>query len=352
MDITPFLKLLVQKKGSDLFLTANAPVKMKVEGVIASVGKMVLSKEQVETAAYSIMYDRQREMFKTHWEVDFAITLPDEDARFRVNIFRQRGNMAMVLRLIPDRIPSVEELGLPGVLKRLIMHKRGLILMVGATGSGKSTTLASMLSYRNHKMPGHILTIEDPIEFSHANERCIVNQREVGSDTHSYKDALRSAMREAPDVIMIGEIRDRETMQAALELCNTGHLCVSTMHANNANQAMERMINLFPREAQKPLLMDLAMNIRAVMSQRLVMGQDSRRLAAIEIMINNPHIADLILKGDLGEVKMAMEDSGVEGMQTFDQALYNLYHEGRIDLQEALSNADSRTNLEAKINFS
>ncbi len=352
MDITPFLKLLVQKKGSDLFFTANAPVKIKVEGVIASVGKMVLSKEQVEAAAYSIMFDRQREIMKSNLEVDFAISLPDDEARFRVNIFRQRGNMAMVLRLIPDSIPSIDELGLPPVLRRLIMHKRGLILMVGATGSGKSTTLASMLSYRNYKMPGHILTIEDPIEFSHTNERCIVNQREVGVDTHSYQEALRSAMREAPDVIMIGEIRDRETMQAALELCNTGHLCVSTMHANNANQAMERMINLFPRDNQKPLLMDLAMNVRAIMSQRLVMGQDSRRIAAVEILINNPHISDLILKGDLGEIKMAMEESGVEGMQTFDQALYELHNEGRIDLQEALSNADSRTNLEAKINFS
>lgn len=352
MDITPFLKLLVQKKGSDLFFTANAPVKIKVEGVIASVGKMVLSKEQVEAAAYSIMFDRQREIMKSNLEVDFAISLPDDEARFRVNIFRQRGNMAMVLRLIPDSIPSIDELGLPPVLRRLIMHKRGLILMVGSTGSGKSTTLASMLSYRNYKMPGHILTIEDPIEFSHTNERCIVNQREVGVDTHSYQEALRSAMREAPDVIMIGEIRDRETMQAALELCNTGHLCVSTMHANNANQAMERMINLFPRDNQKPLLMDLAMNVRAIMSQRLVMGQDSRRIAAVEILINNPHISDLILKGDLGEIKMAMEESGVEGMQTFDQALYELHNEGRIDLQEALSNADSRTNLEAKINFS
>lgn len=351
MDITPFLKLLVQKNGSDLFFTSNAPVKMKVDGVIASIGKMSLTREQVEAAAYSIMFDRQREMMKTQWEVDFAITLPEESARFRVNIFRQRGNMAMVLRLIPDEIPTVEELGLPPILKQLIMYKRGLILMVGATGSGKSTTLASMLSYRNQKIPGHILTIEDPIEYSHPNIRCIVNQREIGVDTHSYADALRSAMRESPDVIMIGEIRDRETMAAALELCNTGHLCVSTMHANNANQAMERVINLFPQENHRQLLMDLSLNLRAVMSQRLVSGLNNKRIAAVEIMINNPHIADLILKGQLSEVKNAMEESGVKGMQTFDQALHKLHDEGRIDLDEALSNADSRTNVEAKINF-
>ena len=352
MDITPFLKLLVQKKGSDLFFTANAPVKIKVEGVITSVGKMSLTPQQVEAAAFSIMFDRQREQMKEFWEADFAIELEEENARFRVNVFRQRGDMAMVLRLIPNEIPTVESLGLPPMLKQLIMHKRGLILMVGATGSGKSTTLASMISYRNRKMPGHILTIEDPIEYSHPNHKCIVNQREVGVDTLSYGAALRSAMRESPDLIMIGEIRDRETMSTALELCNTGHLCVSTLHANNANQAMERVINLFPHESHKQLLMDLSINLRAVLSQRLVTNTESKRLPAVEIMLNNPHIADLILKGELGEVKEAMAESGTSGMQTFDTALHNLYQEGRIDLEEALSNADSRTNLEAKINFS
>ncbi len=352
MDITPFLKLLVQKKGSDLFFTANAPVKIKVEGVITSVGKMSLTPQQVEAAAFSIMFDRQREEMKQKWETDFAIELEEENARFRVNIFRQRGDMAMVLRLIPNEIPTVEDLGLPPVLKQLIMSKRGLILMVGATGSGKSTTLASMISYRNRKMPGHILTIEDPIEYSHPNQKCIVNQREVGVDTLSYAAALRSAMRESPDVIMIGEIRDRETMSTALELCNTGHLCISTLHANNSNQAMERVINLFPHESHKQLLMDLSINLRAVMSQRLVTNTESKRLPAVEIMINNPHIADLILKGQLGDIKEAMEESGSSGMQTFDAALHQLYADGRIDLEEALSNADSRTNLEAKINFS
>ncbi len=352
MDITPFLKLLVQKNGSDLFFTANAPVKIKVEGVIASVGKMSLTGQQVEAAAFGIMFDRQREQMKSAWEADFAIELEEEGARFRVNIFRQRGEMAMVLRLIPNEIPSMESLRLPETLKQLIMHKRGLILMVGATGSGKSTTLASMLSYRNAKMPGHILTIEDPIEYSHPNHKCIVNQREVGVDTHSYSAALKGAMRESPDLIMIGEIRDRETMSTALELCNTGHLCVSTLHANNANQAMERVINLFPHENHKQLLMDLSINLRAVMSQRLVTGLDSkRRIPAVEIMLNNPHISDLILKGELSEIKEAMTESGMGGMKTFDQALLDLYTEGVIDLEEALNNADSRTNFEAKINF-
>ncbi len=351
MDITPFLKLLVQKKGSDLFFTANASVKIKVEGVISSVGKMTLTGQQVEAAAFGIMFDRQREQMKEFWEADFAIELEEENARFRVNVFRQRGDIAMVLRLIPNEIPTVESLGLPQTLKQLIMHKRGLILMVGSTGSGKSTTLASMISYRNRKMPGHILTIEDPVEFSHPNQKCIVNQREVGVDTHSYAAALRSAMRESPDLIMIGEIRDRETMSTALELCNTGHLCVSTLHANNANQAMERVINMFPHESHRQLLMDLSINLRAVLSQRLVTNVESKRLPAVEIMLNNPHIADLILKGELDSVKEAMEESGSSGMQTFDTALHTLYSEGRIDLEEALSNADSRTNLEAKINF-
>ncbi len=351
MDITPFLKLLIQKKGSDLFFTPNAPVKIKVEGVISSVGKMNLTPQQVEAAAYSIMYDRQREEIKENLETDFAIELEEENARFRVNAFRQRGEMAMVLRLIPNEIPTIESLGLPPVLKQLIMNRRGLILMVGATGSGKSTTLASMIAYRNRKMPGHILTIEDPIEFSHPNEQCIINQREVGVDTHSYASALKSAMRESPDVIMIGEIRDRETMATALELCNTGHLCISTLHANNANQAMERVINLFPHESHKQLLMDLSVNLRAVLSQRLVTGVDSKRIPAVEVMINNPHIADLILKGRLDEIKEAMQESGVGGMQTFDQALFKLYEAGRIDMEEALSHADSRNNFEALVNF-
>ncbi|MCP5143262.1 MAG: PilT/PilU family type 4a pilus ATPase [Gammaproteobacteria bacterium] len=351
MDITPYLKLLHEKKGSDLFFTPGAPVKIKIEGQISSVGKTQLTGELIRAAAYLIMNERQVLNFEKELECDFAVSLPDNAARFRVNVFLQRGECAMVLRRIPSQIPTIEELGLPEILKTLVMHKRGLILMVGATGSGKSTTLAAMINERNQRMSGHILTIEDPIEFSHPNLKSIINQREVGMDTLSYRNALRASLREAPDVILIGEVRDRETMEAALELCNTGHLCLSTLHANNANQAMERVINLFPQELHKQLFLDLSLNVRAVISQRLVQGVDSRRVAAIEIMLNTPHIADLILKGYIGEIKEAMAGSGAKGMRTFDMALYELYKEERIDLEEALNNADSRTNLEAKINF-
>ena len=351
MDIFPYLKLMVEKKASDLFFTVGSPVKIKIEGKAAPVGKTVLTSELCKAAAYGIMNDFQKKRFEENLECDFAISLPDGAARFRVNVFRQRGEVGMVLRLIPSIIPTLEQLGLPPILSELINHKRGLILMVGATGSGKSTTLAAMLNHRNETMSGHILTIEDPVEFSHPNKKSIVNQREVGVDTLSYRNALKSSLREAPDVILIGEIRDRETMEAALELSNTGHLAVSTLHANNSNQAMERVINLFPQDSHKQLFMDLSLNIRAVISQRLVTAVDGKRCAAIEILVNTPHISELILKGEIDEIKVAMQESGQRGMQTFDMALYDLYHEGRIELEEALNNADSRTNLEAKINF-
>ena len=351
MNIEPYLHLMVEKDASDLFLTTDAPVKVKIEGRITSVGKTILTTELVEAAAYSIMYDRQRDQFKQSMETDFAMSLPDGSGRFRVNVFRQRGNVALVIRHIPVEIPSLEQLKLPGVLGELISAKRGLILMVGATGSGKSTTLAAMLNHRNEEHSGHILTIEDPIEFYHPNKRSIVNQREIGSDTISYSAALRSSLREAPDVILVGEIRDRETMEAALELSNTGHLAVSTLHANNTNQTMERVINMFPQSLHKQLYMDLALNLRSVISQRLVPGADGKRCAAIEVMINTPHISELILKGEIGQIKEAMSGSSVEGMQTFDDALFNLYKEKRISLEDALDNADSKTNLEAKINF-
>lgn len=350
MDITPYLKLMVEKDASDLFLTTNSPVKIKIEGKATSVGKTILTADLTQAAAYAIMNDHQKKQFEENMECDFAIPLEDK-ARFRVNVFRQRGAVGLVLRRIPNDIPTIEQLGVPEILSELILNKRGLILMVGATGSGKSTTLAAMINHRNANMTGHILTIEDPVEFSHPNIKSILNQREVGVDTKSYANALKASLREAPDVILIGEIRDRETMEAAMELSNTGHLAISTLHANNANQAMERVINMFPQDMHKQLFMDLSLNIRAVISQRLVLAVDGKRCAAIEILINTPHISELILKGELDEIKVAMEDSGQKGMQTFDAALHNLFKDGRIELEEALRNADSRTNLEAKINF-
>jgi len=351
MDITPYLKLLAEKKGSDLFFTSLSPVKIKLEGTVTSVGKTPLTPEMSQAVAYAVMNERQRAEFERTNECDFAIALPDASARFRVNVFRQRGHVGMVLRLIPSKIPTVEELDLPEILSEVIMAKRGLILMVGATGSGKSTTLAAMLNHRNAHSSGHILTIEDPVEFSHPNIRCIVNQREVGVDTESYARALKASLREAPDVILIGEIRDRETMEAALELSNTGHLAISTLHANNSNQALERVINMFPQDMHKQLFMDLSLNLRTIVSQRLVPDAHGKRVAAMEILVVTPHIAELILKGDVDEVKEAMQGSGQRGMQTFDDALFKLYKDERITLEDALANADSKTNLEARINF-
>jgi twitching motility protein PilU len=341
---------MVEKEASDLFLTANAPVKIKIDGKIISVGKTILTSEATSKIAHSVMNKEQEAIFKETLECDFAIGLEDSD-RFRVNIFNQRGQVGMVLRRIQSEIPTIEDLGFPEVLSDMSLLKRGLILMVGATGSGKSTTLAAMINHRNQNSADHILTIEDPIEFSHKNIKSIINQREVGVDTKSYANALKASLREAPDVILVGEIRARETMEAALELSNTGHLALSTLHANNAGQAIERVINMFPQSMHKQLLLDLSLNVRGIISQRLVKSKDGKRCAALEILVMTPHIQDLILKGDIEEIKVAMEESGKEGMQTFDTALYNLYKEGRIELEEALNNASSRTNLEAKINF-
>ncbi len=342
---------MVQKNASDLFITAGSPVRVKIEGNMVPVGKTVLTGELCKAAAYKIMGEAQKKHFAETLECDFALSLPGGMARFRVNVFRQRGDVGIVLRLIPSKIPTFEELGVPESLRDFILQKRGLILMVGGTGSGKSTTLAAMINHRNQNASGHILTIEDPVEFSHINQKSILNQREIGVDTLSYSNALRASLREAPDVILIGEIRDRETMESALRLSNTGHLAVSTLHANNANQAIERSINIFPPEERSQVFMDLSINLVAIISQRLVMGVDKKRCAAVEVLVNTPHIAELILKGDLSDIKEAMGESGQKGMQTFDKALHNLYSEGRIDLDEALNNADSRANLEARINF-
>lgn len=350
-DLLEYLRLMISRDGSDLFLTVGSQIKAKISGTAVPLSTFVADPEITKKCAYGIMTDEQIQQFEQTKDLDFAIAMPDNSGRFRVNAFFQRKTIGMVLRLIPSVIPTASDLGLPEVLLDLIMAKRGLLLMVGGTGSGKSTTLAAMLDHRNANSPGHILTIEDPVEFSHPNKMSIVNQREVGVDTASYASAIKASLREAPDVILIGEIRTEETMEAALELANTGHLCISTMHANNANQAMDRCINMFPTEKHKQLFMDMSANINAVVSQRLIPDVRGKRCAAIEVMVNTPHIATLILKGKLNEIKDGMLASGAKGMKTFDHALYDLYKAGRISLEEALKNADSRNDLENKINF-
>jgi len=351
LNTKPLFKLMVEKKASDLFFTSYAPVKIKIEGQIHPVNKQILSPDMVKQAAYGLMNAEQIEYFEEELEIDFAISEPGL-GRFRVNVFHQRGYPAIVLRYITADMPRLEQLGTPEVLKDLTMLKRGLILMVGAAGAGKSTTLAAMINFRNENSSDHVLTIEDPIEFLHANKKSIINQREVGLDTKSFHRALRSAMRAAPDVILIGEIRDRETMEAAIALAGTGHLCIATLHANNSAETLDRVINMFPRDQHAQIFLDLSQYLRAIMSQRLVRAKDGRRVAAVEVLINTPHIQELIKKGDVFGVKEALRNTTERGMQNFDAALYNLVKEGRITMEEALANADSRTNLEARVNFS
>jgi len=350
LNTKPLFKLMVEKKASDLFFTSNAPIKIKIEGQILPVNKQVLSPETVRQTAFAIMSNEQREHFVKEWELDFAVSEPGL-GRFRVNVFMQRGFPAMVMRYITADMPRLDSLGLPPVVGELTLLKRGLILMVGATGSGKSTTLAAMINYRNENVSDHIVTIEDPIEFLHTNKRSIVNQREVGLDTKSYSRALRGVVRAAPDVILIGEIRDKEGMEAAINLAGTGHLVLATLHANNCAESLDRIINMFPREQHNQIFLDLSQYLRAIMAQRLVMGRDNRRVAAVEIMINTPHIATLIKKGDVVSIKEAISASSDKSIQSFDASLHELYKQGRIGLEEALANADSRANLEAKINF-
>jgi twitching motility protein PilU len=350
MNVKPLFKLMVDKRASDLFFTTFSPVMIKIDGKIMPVNQVELTPKMVRQAALELMNETQLETFTRDLEIDFAISEPGL-GRFRVNVFHQRGNVAMVLRFITPELPQLDALGMPEVIKDMIMLRRGLILMVGASGSGKSTTLAAMIDFRNKNSASHIVTIEDPIEFLHSNQKSIVNQREVGLDTHSYHRALRSAMREAPDVILIGEIRDRETMQAAIDLAGTGHLAIATLHANNSPETLDRIINMYPNEQHKQVLMDLAQYVRVIISQRLVRSKEGKRVAAVEIMLNTPHISELILKGDISNVKEAFKDTKEPGMQSFDQALFDLYRRGLISMEEALSNADSRSNLEAKINF-
>lgn len=348
MGFKDLLKIMVDREGSDLFLTAGAPPAVKVFGKLTPLGSQSLPGAAVKKIAWQVMSQEQIEEFSRHLEMNLAIAEP-EIGRFRVNIFRQRGEVAMVVRHIKTDLPHWRNLGLPPILPDLMMEKRGLVLFVGGTGSGKSTSLAALIDHRNENSDGHIITIEDPVEFIHPHKKSLVNQREVGMDTVSYEEALKNTLRQAPDVILIGEIRSQETMEHALAFAETGHLCLSTLHANNANQALDRIINFFPEERHKQLFMDLSLNLRGMVSQRLIPTVDGKRAAAIEVLLGTPRVSDLIKQGKVDEIKEVMAKSENQGMKTFDSALFDLYREGRISLEEALKNADSRNNLRLKI---
>jgi twitching motility protein PilU len=351
MEFKDYLKILVMKDGSDLYLSTGAPPIGKFHGIMKVMDKATLTPERIKDIAYSVMDKDQIQNFERKPEMNLAISETGV-GRFRVNIFRQRNSVGMVVRNIKTVIPGWESLGLPPVLTDIIMSKRGLVLFVGATGSGKSTSLASLIDHRNTNTAGHIITIEDPVEFVHQHKKSIINQREVGLDTDCYEDALKNTLRQAPDVILIGEVRERQTMQHAITFAETGHLCLSTLHANNANQAFDRIINFFPEDMRDQLLLDLSLNFRAFVSQRLVKTTDGKRTAAVEILLGTPLIQELVRRGDIHEIKDVMERSENLGMQTFDSALYKLYRQGTISLQEALRNSDSPNNLRLKISLS
>ena len=350
MELKDLLKVMIAKDGSDLFLTTGAPPSMKAFGRLMPMTDKVLPPGYTKKIAYSIMNEEQIKEFEHSPEMNLAL-FEEGIGRFRVNIFQQRNEVGIVARNIKTDIPNFKDLGLPEILTKLMMHKNGLILFVGGTGSGKSTSLASLIDYRNTNSDGHIITIEDPVEFIHPHKKSIVNQREVGVDTFSYEEALKNTLRQAPDVILIGEIRTQETMEHALAFAETGHLCLSTLHANNAKQALDRIINFFPEERHKQLYLDLSLNLRGFVSQRLVPTVDGKRAAAIEILLGTPRIQDLIKNGKVEEIKEVMEKSEQQGMRTFDSALYHLYREGKISLEEALKNADSANNLRLKISL-
>ena len=351
MEFRDFLVLLAHGDGSDLFLTSGASPSGKFQGKIIPLEVGKLTPGRIRDIAYGIMNEKQRAEFEVKPEMNLAIQ-EKGIGRFRVNIFKQRNSVAMVVRNIKTDIPSMESLGLPPILKDVILSKRGLVLFVGGTGSGKSTSLAALIDHRNSTMDGHIITIEDPIEFVHPHKKSLVNQREVGVDTDSFEDALKNTLRQAPDVILIGEIRARETMEHAIAFAETGHLCLSTLHANNSNQALDRIINFFPEERRNQLLMDLSLNLRAFISQRLIPSIDGKRVAAIEILLGTPLVTDLIRKGDIHLIKEVMEKSEELGMQTFDAHLYHLYRQDKITIDEALRNADSTNNLKLRISLS
>jgi twitching motility protein PilU len=343
------LRLMLAKKGSDLFIAADFPPAFKIDGKMTPVSNQPLSATHTLELARAIMNDKQSAEFEATKECNFAIS-PASLGRFRVSAFVQQGKVGLVLRTITTEIPKIEDLGLPEQLKEVVMTKRGLVIMVGATGSGKSTTLAAMVGYRNENSYGHIITIEDPVEYVHPHKNCIVTQREIGVDTDGWGTALKNTLRQAPDVILIGEIRDRETMDYAVAFAETGHLCLATMHANNANQALDRIINFFPEERRQQLLMDLSLNLKGMVSQRLIPLRDTKgRCAAVEIMLNSPLISDLIFKGDIHEIKEIMKSSRELGMQTFDQALFDLYEADKISYEDALRNADSLNDLRLAI---
>jgi twitching motility protein PilU len=348
--LEPYLKAMVEKQASDLFFVTAAPPNMKVQGVTSAISKKAFESGQIKKLAYSILSDEQVRDFEINREMNLGFTLANV-GRFRVNVYIQRSEVSMVIRYIKWEIPSIDELGLPQVLKNIVMNKTGMILVVGSTGSGKSTTLASMIDYRNKFEGGHILTIEDPIEFIFRHDRSIVSQREVGIDTLSYDNALREALREAPEVIMIGEARDAKTMKAAITFADTGHLCMTTLHAVNANQAMDRIMNMFPTDMRNQLLMDLSLNLKAVVSQRLLPGMKGKLACAVEILMNTPYISELLRAGNFHAIKEIMAKGETTGMQTFDQSLYDLYKSDQITIKSALAYADSSTNLEWKINF-
>lgn len=348
MRIHEWLKVLAERKGSDLYLATGAPPCAKFEGELKTISSDVLSPGEVAEIANELMDDTQREEFARDLEMNLAVSLPSV-GRFRVNIFRQRNEVSIVARFIVMDIPQWYDLGLPEILTELIMRKRGLVLFVGATGSGKSTSLAAMIDYRNSHTSGHIVTIEDPVEFVHRHKKSIVNQREVGVDTRNWHNALKNTLRQAPDVILIGEIRDRETMEHAISFAETGHLCISTLHANNANQALDRIINFFPEEKRQQLLMDLSLNLQAFVSQRLIPNTEGGRSAAVEVMLGSPTVKELILRGDIGGLKEIMEKSKDRGMKTFDMALFDLCRAGEISEEEALRNADSENNLRLRL---